>query len=961
MCYNLNEHLSFDRLRLEASDINPSLAGLREWVALDLETTGLNSRSDDIIEIGAVRFSARGDVAEYQSLVNPGRRLPRFIRQLTGISQREVDAAPDFDDIADEVADFLRGATVIAHNAPFDMGFLNAAGLDYAGPVCDTWDLAYLARPAARSYALEELARAETVSHTRPHRALEDARAVRDLFLALMPDFAALDAGTLAEIRRLASRSRWDVAAALLDSAEEFAPPRPRPPANLPAPLVGGRELARRLAQPPAIRAAETADPIDVRAVSEALSAGSPFAASVPGFEERPQQIEMAQAVAETVNAGARLIVEAGTGVGKSLAYLLPAAIYAVQNGKRVVVSTNTINLQEQLIGKDLPMLKAALAEIAPEIGENLRFSQLKGRANYLCYKRWRQTRASPDLEPDQARAIAKTLLWMPDTRTGDRSEINLGHRGTAAAWDRMSAGRARDCPDATGPCFLRAARESAWASHIVVVNHALLTSDLAYEGSSIPDYDILVIDEAHNFEDAATDQLSWRVEASSLDEILAELGGERGLLAQTAAAVSDPSKTEAAGESAALLHSLIPRLREETSRLFGALIPDAAPAGRRTSSAFPTDTRVTDQQRAAPAWEEARAGWENFDILMGDAARALAALVEALEPDEDAPPEDAPAASALSADLTSVAVSLSGLRAHIAKFISEPSEDVVYWVTRPPSSADVLINGAPLSVGALLQENLYDEKEAVIMTSATLSVGGAFDHVTERLGFADARGAALGSPFDFYEAALIYAPPDMPNPNAPDFAERAGEVIADAAIAAGGRSMALFTSHAALRATDSAVRGRLAQHGIQTLAQGVDGPPQRVAARFVERPESVLLGAASFWEGIDFAGDSLTVLTVTRLPFTVPSDPVFQARSERYKNPFMEYAVPQAIIRFKQGFGRLIRTGQDRGVAIVLDSRIVTRRYGRLFTDSLPKTRVTNGRGYPVSDIITKWMERPV
>ena len=957
MWYNLNEHLSFDRR--EASDINPSLAGLREWVALDLETTGLNSRSDAVIEIGAVRFSARGDVGEYQSFVNPRRRLPRFIRQLTGISQREVDDAPDFDDIATDVADFLRGATVVAHNAPFDMGFLNAAGLDYAGPVCDTWDLAYLARPAARSYRLEELARAETVSHARPHRALDDARAVRDLFLALMPDFAALDAGTLDEIRRLARRGGWDVAA-LLDAAEDFAPPRASETANMPAPVIGGRDLSKRLAQPPAVRAAETAAPIDVQTVAEALSAGSPFAESIPGFEERPQQIEMAEAVAETVNDGARLIVEAGTGVGKSLAYLLPAAIYAVQNGKRVVVSTNTINLQEQLIGKDLPMLKAALERIAPEIGEKLRFSQLKGRSNYLCYRRWRQTRAAADLERDQARAIAKTLLWMPDTKTGDRAEINLGYPGTAIAFDRMSAGRARDCPAASGPCFLRAARESAAASHVVVVNHALLTSDLAYEGNPIPDYDVLIIDEAHNFEDAATDQLSWRVGQSGLDEILAELGGERGLLAQSPAAVSDPSKTEAAGESAARVQSLVPRLRDEAALLFGMLIPDAAPAGRRASSAFPTDTRVTDRERAAPAWEDAKDGWENFDILMADAARALGDLADALEPPDDAPPDDAPAASALSADLSAVAVSMNGLRARVGEFIAEPSEDAVYWATRPPNSTDVLINGAPLSVGALLQENLYDDKEAVIMTSATLSVGGAFDHVTERLGFADARGAALGSPFDFYESALIYAPPDMPNPNAPDFAERAGEVIADAAIAAGGRSMALFTSHAALRATARDIRGRLAQHGIQTLAQGVDGPPQRIAARFVERPESVLLGAASFWEGIDFAGDSLTVLTVTRLPFTVPSDPVFQARSERYNNPFMEYAVPQAIIRFKQGFGRLIRTGQDRGVAIVLDSRIVTRRYGRLFIDSLPKTRVTNGKGYPVSDIITMWMERP-
>ena len=294
-----------------------------------------------------------------------------------------------------------------------------------------------------------------------------------------------------------------------------------------------------------------------------------------------------------------------------------------------------------------------------------------------------------------------------------------------------------------------------------------------------------------------------------------------------------------------------------------------------------------------------------------------------------------------------------------MGEFVADPSENAIYWATRPPNSSEILINAAPLHVGELLRENLYADKKAVVMTSATLAAGGSFDHVTERLGFADSRRLALGSPFDFYESALIYVPPNMPEPRSPDFAAAASRIIADAAIAAGGRSMALFTSHAALRAAASEIRETLSERGIETLAQDVDGPPRRIAERFVQHPQSVLLGAASFWEGIDFAGDSLTVLIVARLPFTVPSDPVFQARSELYENPFMEYAVPQAIIRFKQGFGRLIRTGRDRGVAIVLDTRVTTRRYGRMFINSLPKTRVTNGRGYPVSEIITKWMER--
>ena len=939
------------------ADINPAP---REWVALDLETTGLSSQTDRIIEIGAVRFGARGVLDEYETLVNPRRRLPDFIRRLTGIRQAEVDAAPDFEDVADDLAGFIDGAPVVAHNAPFDIGFLRAAGFRIDAPALDTQDLAYLARPSALSYSLESLTRAESVANPRPHRALDDARASKDLFLALIADLANLNPIALDEIRRLGGRSGWNIGA-LLDAAEEFAPPRAALYAAAP-PVVDSRALAARLAQPRPLRASEDDAPVDADVVVRAFSAGGAFSQTVPAFEERPQQIDMAKAVAETVNAGGRLIVEAGTGVGKSLAYLLPAAIYAAANDKRVVVSTNTINLQEQLIGKDLPALKRALTEISPELGEKLRFCQLKGRANYLCYKRWRRARESADLEPDQARVVAKTMLWMADTETGDRSEINLGSPPRFAAWNRISAQRARDCPDLRGPCFLRAARDKALASHIVVVNHALLMSQAAAEGSAIPDADALIIDEAHNLESVATDQLGWRVGVDDLDEAIAELVGERGLLIQAAAEVSaDAAKTESAGKDIAAIRDAAPNLRDEMASLLGTLIPEALPLKRRRGqAAFPTAARATAKERAAPAWEDLEAGWLNFDILMSDAVRSLDSLIDAVEPGEDGDPDAAPRAAALASDLAAVRDALETMRARAGEFVSDPSDASIYWATRPPNSSDVLLNAAPLHVGELLRESLYADKKAVIMTSATLAAAGSFDHVAGRLGFADSRQMALGSPFDFYEAALIYAPTHIPEPNSPEFAAAAAEIIADAAIAAGGRCMALFTSHAALRAAADAIRPRMAERGIETLAQGVDGPPRQIAERFVRRPESVLLGASSFWEGVDFAGDSLTVLIVTRLPFDVPSDPVFQARSELYQNPFMEYAVPQAIIRFKQGFGRLIRTGRDRGVAITLDSRVVTRRYGRMFIASLPKTRVTNGKGYPVSDIVTKWMERP-
>lgn len=937
---------------------NAPFSGLREWVAFDLETTGLSAKTDEIIEIGAVKFTARETLDEFQTFVNPNRQVSRFITDLTGITQSDVNSAPTISEIRGEFAEFVTGATLIAHNADFDMGFLRESGVSLANPVCDTMELAQLTRPYARSYALDQLAKAESHSLDRAHRALHDARAVQSVFLALISDLADMDPTLLAQFRRLSDRSGWQIVA-LLESAREFASPHPSRSRSASASGIDENALFERLSQPPPLRAASETVPVDPYAVAEALSGGSGFADSVPDFEERPQQIEMGTAVAETINSGGRLMVEAGTGVGKSLAYLLPAALYALANDKRVVISTNTINLQEQLIRKDLPMVKNALKAVDPGMAEEMRYTQLKGRANYLCYKRWRQALSSGELEPNLARLVAKTMLWMPQTDTGDRAELNLGPRPAAAAWSRLSAERAHQCPSQVGPCFLKSARDKAAGSHIIVVNHALLLSDLVAGGSAIPDYDVLILDEAHHLEDQATRQLGFSIGPSTIDDILSELLGERGLLNQCTQTVQrsalSESRKESARESVSLALLAAQRLREEVSGLFRTVSQEVFGRRTRSSGGFAMDRRLTDEERGAPGWKSVETAWENVAILLRDLSRALSGLVTAMEGIEA---DDEPGYESLVSDVVSNAQNLDTLRSQAGECLVNPAEDGVYWIREVPQSSDVTLNSAPIYVGDLLEDALYSRKETVIMTSATLSASGNFDHVSGRLGFSDSRQVFLGSPFDFYESALIYVPRDMPQPNAPGFQQRLEDLVMEAATAADGRTMALFTSYAALRATADAIRAPLTRSGIQVLAQGSDGSPMRIADRFIENPRSVLLGTSSFWEGVDFAGDALTVLIVARLPFSVPSDPVFQARGERYDNSFNEYAVPQAIIRFRQGFGRLIRTSRDRGVAVVLDSRITGRRYGREFIKSLPKMRVTDGKGRGVSNTIKRWLE---
>ena len=927
----------------------------REWVALDLETTGLSAETDAIIEIGAVKFTSDATLDEYETFVNPGRKITEFINQLTGITQAQVDAAPKFADVASDLLDFIGDSTVIAHNADFDLGFLRAEGLTVDVPVCDTWELAYLAQPNAPSYALDQIASAVSAPKRQAHRALNDALAVRDVFLALVPALANMDPTVIAEFRRLSRRSGWRIGP-LLDSVDEFTGPN-RPAADS-ALAVDSREIARRLGRPRPIRADESAKPVDPDLVGGALASGSAFASGIPGFEERPQQIEMARAVTETINSSGRLIVEAGTGVGKSLAYLLPAALYATSNSRRIVVSTNTINLQEQLVHKDLPMVKEALREIDPDAADKLRFTELKGRANYLCFKRWRQMLFSADLDESHARLIGKTLSWVLDTETGDRSELNLGHRRAAAAWDRLSAQRAHDCPTQSGPCFLRAAREEAAASHIIVVNHSLLLSDIAAGGSAVPDHDLLIVDEAHHLEDAATDQLGFSVAQSDVTDLLSELMGERGLLVQAVNSVqrgtAERSSVAVVEDVAAVVQGMIPRLREEVSAAFIEVSRLAFPKSTRHLE-FARRRLITEGDRAVEAWSALETAWLAAAIRITDLSNALSSLVSSLESDDLS---SVPGIDRILSDLVGVGQGIAQIRLQASEFLISPEEGGIYWFQEVRQSSDVLLRSAPLHVGELLNEHLYSKKSSVILTSATLNSADEFAHIADRLGFGEARHLELGSPFDFHASTLLYTPRNTPEPNSPQFQGHIHNVIVDSAVAAGGRTMALFTSYGSLRAAASAVRGPLSGRGIQVLAQGVDGPPRQIAARFLEEPASVLLGTSSFWEGVDFAGDSLNVLIVARLPFMVPDDPVFKSRSEQYENPFIEYALRQAIMRFRQGFGRLIRTSHDRGVAIVLDSRIVTRRYGREFIASLPRMRVTDGRGAPAGEVVRKWMD---
>jgi predicted DnaQ family exonuclease/DinG family helicase len=923
------------------------------WVALDLETTGLSPDGDEIIEVGAIKFQGEEELDSYTTLVNPYRSLDSFVRRYTGISQDDVDGAPPFSEVAPRLAAFIGSAPVVGHNISFDLDFLRSGGLPLPNPRADTWDMAFVLLPLLRDYSLLKLARALGIEHPRPHRAMEDASVTRDVFLRLFDMAAEMDVFALAEMERLASRSSW-ILAYLFRRLNQYRLSQ-GPSASSGAGVTGidVRALRGRLHGGRSLRPHRTVATVDPDEVAAVLSADGPMSRAVSGFEERPEQIEMARSVARAIGEGRRLMVEAGTGVGKSLAYLVPAALYALKNNVRVVVSTNTINLQEQLLTKDIPDVVKALEEVEGMSSEDLHATLLKGRANYLCLQRWGHVRSGEGLSEDDARMLAKALTWLGETSTGDRSELNLG-RGGVAAWDRLSAQGAADCQGMNGVCFLRAARERAAAAHIVVVNHALLIADLAAGRALIPDYDVLIVDEAHHLEEVATKQLGFEISQAAIDERLQLLGGDRGLVGAAVTALrgslAAQTRRETIEEVAAKIAGSLPGIRDSVAALFSAL---ARVVGGQSGDG--REMRVTAATRAQPGWSELEVRWEDANALMGELERDLLALDSALDGLEEAAVEYY---EGLVSETRNAIQEQMELRTHLAEFIPKPQDDGIYWVSTHRRTGDLSLNSAPIHVGEQLDKLLFSQKEAVVLTGATLSANGTFDHMRDRTGFADNDELLLGSPFDYPRAALVYVPTDMPEPSSWAYQGAVEHAVVDAATAAEGRTMALFTSHAALQETARAVRGGLQSHDIQVLAQGLDGPPHRLVEEFLDNPRSVLLGTASFWEGVDLAGDALSVLIIARLPFAVPTEPVFAARSELFDNPFEEYAVPHAIIRTRQGFGRLIRTSSDRGVAVFLDRRVVSRRYGDAFLNSLPPATRRQGRLRDLSEHIGAWLK---
>ena len=900
-----------------------------EYAALDLETTGLDPARDRVIEVGAVAFTPDRVSATLERLVDPGRAVPETVLRLTGIRQEELRGAASPGAALRELSEFLRGRQPVGHGARLDVDFLTAAGLwDPALEILDTLDVARILLPGAPSHSLPLLAVEFGFSQPRPHRALDDADATRQLLLRLRDEAASLDDGLKESMLALVAPYEWSVARFFAESLSE---PNPDP---VPASAPRARTSDPGKAGLP---------PDDPDLVAALLGPEGPLAGVLPGYEHREPQLQMLLAVAQIQGRGGALVVEAGTGTGKSLAYLVPSIARAVRNDERVVVSTNTHTLQEQLMSKDLPGLREWLPW-------NFTACLLKGRSNYVSLRRWRRYLAEVCRDSEELRFKLKVLVWLHSTDSGDRSELRL-HGREEVLWARIAS----DPLDCVGihctkeDCYVHRARAEAEAADLVVVNHALLLADAEVGGGLLPQYDHLVIDEAHHLEEAATRGLRQEVDGPGLAALLDRLaGGEGGLLDVLRRQPHLGASGDALSEAQPLTLVAAERVRE----LFEAAV---AWVGARLNDA----ERRDDSLRLTPALRE-DAGWERIRVAGENAATALAALdgvlrravsgsrdwLGGVEPDQGV------------RELEIIRGRLHGAAELLGEALLSPDPNRVYWFTLFARTDNLVLRAAPINVGTLLRERVYTERRSTVFTSATLAVGGTFDYFRSRVGLSrDAEELILPSPFDFLHQALVCLPTDLPGPEHQDFDRAVEDVVAAVARRVGGRTLVLFTSHRQLREVHTALKHRTDLDEVLILGQGIDGQRRHLLKSFEEAQRPLLLGTASFWEGIDVPGERLSCVIMVRLPFPVPTEPVYAARAEQVRDAFAQLALPQAALRLKQGFGRLIRRSTDRGAVIILDNRILGKDYGKAFLDVLPPASRFVGPAAEIADQVGGWL----
>lgn len=900
---------------------------MQEFLVCDLETTGIEPRQDKIIEIGLVKVEKGKVKKTFSRMVNPGIPLPAKIKRLTGLKDHILKKKPHLEDVTTEIRSFIEDLPLIGHNVYFDAAFLEYhLGLEFSNSL-DTLELARIIYPNAPGYRLVDLCNHLNIEHTSTHRALSDALATAQLALALMKRINDLSLASIIHINNFLkqARSTWATYTSTVVKTKTGTFP--------------GETLKIQYPTPPStksrkksVKTGHQSVPVRIEDIEKIFSMEGPLKKQLSHFEFRPQQIKMATSVADTLNKNKCLLMEAGTGTGKSLAYLIPSLMWTLANGHRTVVATQTINLQEQLWNKDIPILKELM-------NEDFSAALVKGRSNYICLRRWDAILSKQEhFARDEALFFARLLVWLNITQTGDKNELNLNHKENEY-WFQVCSDpdicQSSYCRWFNRHCFVSRARKAAENSDIIITNHSLLFSDLRAENKILPSFGPLIIDEAHHLEDAATLHLGRQVSLTIIKQWLQSFYKTMGKLSEI----------------------IPPRDEKQWSKLLQQAKQERTGTADKATHFFDTMGTYIHQTVNESNFNisfRLRPGEEIHQLLKVEGTNLITALKSAVHSLKEIFQllEIWGATDELwleyAWEVKELIISGNTIAGDLEFISSSNDENHVYWAEQN-GEKNVNLIAAPVRVGELLSKSLLKHESGIILTSATLTANESFQYFMERTGVDllpenRVQMKVVPSPFNYEQQCILCIDTSMEIPGKVDeetYFDRLAGALAEYIQAAEGRTLVLFTSHHALKETYFRLKTPMEKADICLLAHKLDGSRTRLIEQFQSNSRSVLLGASSFWEGVDIPGAALCSVIIVKLPFWPPTMPVIEARLEdlnrKGHDGFSQFTLPQAVIRFKQGFGRLIRTSRDKGCVIIMDKRLVTQKYGKVFLNSLP------------------------
>ncbi|SFA98817.1 MULTISPECIES: ATP-dependent DNA helicase DinG [unclassified Bacillus (in: firmicutes)] len=933
---------------------------MSKYIVVDLETTGNSpKKGDKIIQFAAVVIEGGKIIDTYSSLVNPERNIPIFIEELTGINDEMVKSAPVFSEIAPKVMELLKGAYFVAHNVLFDLSFLQEelfqAGYEgFYGPSLDTVELTRILNPTADGYKLSDLAQAYGLSHDRPHQADSDAYVTAELLLLLLKKLESLPNKTLKLLVGLAGGLKGDLKTLfdetlirkqayleyLDESLEEFH-----------GLIIKKFPHQSDLNTVQFIHSFPSSEEEKISLFQKSFSSG---------IEKRMGQYRMMDEVMVSFDKGKHLAIEAGTGVGKSLAYLVPAAYFSNKHGTPVVISTHTIQLQEQLLQKEIPLLMKMLPF-------DTKVVLLKGRQHYLSLEKFMYSLNEAFDNYDTTLTKMQILVWLTETNSGDRDELNLSSGGQLY-WNKIKSDRSlfsskinwkdRD--------FYTRAKDQAVNANIVITNHSLLLSNMENPSTVLPPYEYVVIDEGHHFEKTAGRYLGTSLDYLNLRMTLSQFGTfEQRQLFYKLEQILEQINVDTDGIiRASELNELMFNISLENDELFKvALIL----AKRKYSINRSSTKRVQfsmENRTHSMEWQALSNSGERLFFALKDLIAAIERRLQILQSVDSRLNH---IQRGVLEELLTYVTELEEIRSSLRTFIFEDPE-LVKWLEvdlRAPQNATTF-HAQPHAIGEKLAKRFFSLKKSVIITSATLTVNNSFTYLFKGLGMeTSTKSIQVPSPFHYDKQVQLMVCEDLPEINSVPMDEYVASItehIISIAEATKGRMLILFTAHEMLKKTYELVKESGFLEDFVIMAQGItSGSKTRLTKNFQRYEKSILLGTSSFWEGVDIPGEDLTCLVIVRLPFTPPDEPLTNAKCQQIENEggnaFHDFSLPEAILRFRQGFGRLIRTKNDRGIVVVFDRRIISANYGKYFLDSIPKVSIFKGNIDSVTDRIHKWL----